>query len=68
MDEPEKVVITWNEFQENITTSFGMPRADKDFLDITLVSDDGQSVHAYKVINRPGVAGAVLQTPSSLIH
>ena len=50
MTPPEKFLITWNEFLENVTTSFGMLREDQDFLDITLVSEDGQNIHAHKVV------------------
>ena len=50
MTQPEKYLITWNKFQENVTAGFGMLREDQDFLDITLISGDGQSIHAHKVV------------------
>ena len=46
----EKLCLQWNDFKENISTSFGDLRSDKGFTDVTLVSEDGQQVEAHKVV------------------
>ena len=46
----EKLCLQWNDFQENIKIAFGNLREDKDFKDVTLVSEDGQQVEVHKVI------------------
>ena len=46
----EKLCLQWNEFQENIKSSFGKLRDDNDFTNVTLACDDGQQVEAHKVI------------------
>ena len=46
----EKLCLQWNDFQENIKSAFGNLRVDNDFVDVTLVSEDGQQVEAHKVI------------------
>ena len=46
----EKLCLQWNDFQENIKSAFGNLREDNDFVDVTLVSEDGQQVEAHKVI------------------
>ena len=46
----EKLCLKWNDFQENIRTSFGICREDKDFSDITLVCEDDVQVDAHKLI------------------
>ena len=46
----EKLCLQWNEFKENITSTFGSLREDKDFADITLACEDGQQIEAHKVI------------------
>ena len=50
MTNPEKLCLQWNEFKQNISTSFGDLRGDKDFTDVTLACEDGQQVEAHKVI------------------
>ena len=47
---PEKLVLQWNDFKDNVKTAFGNLRDDKNFTDVTLASDDGQQVEAHKVI------------------
>ena len=44
-----KLCLQWNDFQENITTAFGELKSDKDFTDVTLVSEDGQQIEAHKL-------------------
>ena len=46
----EKLCLQWSDFQENIKSAIGNLREDKDFQDVTLVSEDGQQVEAHKVI------------------
>ena len=46
----EKLCVQWNGFKDNLTTSFGNLRQDKDFTDVTLASDDGDQVDAHKVV------------------
>ena len=46
----EKFSLRWNDFQENTTSAFGNLRDDKQFTDVTLVSEDGQQLEAHKVI------------------
>ena len=46
----ERLCLQWNEFKENISSTFGDLREDKDFTDVTLVCEDGQQVEAHKVI------------------
>ena len=47
---PEKLVLQWNDFKDNVKTAFGNLRYDKNFIDMTLASEDGQQVEAHKVI------------------
>ena len=46
----EKLCLQWNDFKENISSSFGDLRGDKDFTDVTLVCEDGQQVEVHKVV------------------
>ena len=46
----EKLCLQWNDFKDNISTSFGDLRSDKDLTDVTLVSEDGEQVQAHKVV------------------
>ena len=46
----EKLCLQWNDFKENITALFGNLRHDEDFVDVTLVCEDGKQVEAHKVI------------------
>ena len=46
----EKLCLRWNEYQDNIKSSFGNLRDDNDFADVTLACDDGQQLEAHKVI------------------
>jgi len=45
----EKFCLRWNDFENNISTSFRELRDDKDFFDVTLACDDNQ-LQAHKVI------------------
>ena len=46
----EKLCLQWNNFGDNIRSSFGELREDKDFTDVTLACEDGQQVEAHKVV------------------
>ena len=46
----EKLCLKWNDFQENIGTSFENLRQAANFSDVTLVSDDGEQIECHKVI------------------
>ena len=46
----DKLCLQWNDFKENLGSSFGDLRADKDLTDVTLACEDGKQVDAHKVI------------------
>ena len=46
----EKFSLSWNEFIDNVSTSFRKLRQDKDYSDVTLVCDDEKSIRAHKVV------------------
>ena len=46
----EKLCLKWNDFEQNISSAFGLLRQDTDFVDVTLVSKDGQQVELHKVV------------------
>ena len=46
----EKFCLKWNDFQNNITSSFANLKSDTDFSDVTLVCEDGQQLEAHKAI------------------
>ena len=46
----EKLCLQWNDFKENVLTSFSSLRGENDFTDVTLACEDGQQVEAHKVI------------------
>ena len=46
----EKLCLQWNDFQENVKSSFRQLRDDKGFSDVTLACEDGQQIEAHKVI------------------
>ena len=50
MSTSEKLCLQWNDFKDNITSSFGELREDRDLTDVTLVCEDGKQVEAHKVI------------------
>ena len=50
MDSSEKLCLQWNDFKDNVSSSFGDLREDRDFTDVTLACEDGQQVEAHKVI------------------
>ena len=46
----DKLCLQWNDFKENLGSSFGTLRGDKDLTDVTLACEDGKQVEAHKVI------------------
>jgi len=50
MSSSEKLCLKWNDFQQNIQSAFGRLRQDRDFIDVTLVCEDGEKVGAHKVV------------------
>ena len=46
----EKYSLKWNDFQLNASRTFYNLRKDKDFLDVTLVSEEGEHISAHKVV------------------
>ena len=50
MGDSEKLCLQWNDFKENIASSFGELKEDRDFTDVTLVCEDGQQLEVHKVI------------------
>ena len=46
----ERLCLKWNDFEQNISSAFGILRQDKDFVDVTLVSEDGQQLDLHKVV------------------
>ena len=46
----EKFCLNWNDFEQNASNAFNQLRDDKDFLDVTLVSDEGEHLSAHKVV------------------
>ena len=50
MNSSEKLCLQWNDFKNNVSSSFGDLRGDSDFTDVTLACEDGKQVEAHKVI------------------
>ena len=46
----DKFCLKWNDFHQNASGAFKKLRKDKDFLDVTLVSEDGEHISAHKVV------------------
>ena len=46
----EKISLKWEDFQENVSSAFGTLKESGDFVDVTLVCEDGQLVKAHRVI------------------
>ena len=50
MGTSEKFILKWHEFQENLTESVGSFMKTDNFVDVTLVCEDGEEIKAHKVI------------------
>ena len=46
----KKFSLKWNEFKSTISSAFGVLREEKDFFDVTLVSDDEIQISAHKLV------------------
>ena len=46
----EKFNLKWNDFQTNVSKSFGLFRNEEYLHDVTIVSDDEQHISAHKVV------------------
>ena len=46
----EKFSLRWNDFKDSVSRSFGLLRQEKDFFDVTLVTQDEVHISAHKVI------------------
>ena len=44
----EKFSLKWNDFQKNVSQSFGLLRQEEDLFDVTLVSDDEMQIPAHR--------------------
>ena len=42
--------MKWNDFKTTVSNSFGILREEKDFFDVTLVSDDERQIPAHKLV------------------
>ena len=50
----ENFCLKWNDFVDNVTSSFGQLRTDKDFSDVTLASGDGNQIKAHRLVLASG--------------
>ena len=50
MSASEKFCLRWNDFESNISVAFRELREEKDFFDVTLVSDDERQIPAHKLV------------------
>ena len=46
----EKFCLKWNDFQQNIVSSYHELRKDNNFCDVTLVCEEGQQIEAHRII------------------
>ena len=46
----ENFFLKWNDFQANLTKKLSIFKADDDFYDVTLVSDDQKQLSAHKIV------------------
>ena len=46
----EKFCLKWNDFQNNVSQSFGVLRSEKEFFDVTLISEDETQFEAHKLV------------------
>ena len=46
----EKLCLKWNEFQQNIISSYHKLRKDYEYSDVTLVCEEGQQIEAHRII------------------
>ena len=46
----EKFSLKWNDFQANVTKSFGILRGERNLFDVTLVSDSEEQIPAHRLV------------------
>ena len=46
----EKLCLKWNDYQENIATSYRELRESQEFGDVTLVCEDNQKIEAHRLV------------------
>ena len=46
----EKFCLKWNDFKQNIVSSYHNLREDSDFCDVTLVCEEDQQIEAHRII------------------
>ena len=46
----EKFSLKWNDFQSNVSRTFGQLRSEEEFFDVSLVSDDQKMLSAHKLV------------------
>ena len=46
----EKFCLNWNDFKQNASSAFNQLRNDKDLIDVTLVSEEGEHILAHKIV------------------
>ena len=46
----EKFCLKWNDFQQNITTTYSNLRKQEELFDVTLVTDDGKQYSSHKLV------------------
>ena len=54
MSTSEKFCLKWNDFSDNLLSTFSELRCDQDLLDVALVCEDGTQIEAHKVILSAG--------------
>ena len=50
MQNTEQLSLQWDDFKDNISSTFAELRGGKDFSDVTLVSEDGKQIETHKII------------------
>ena len=50
MDNSERLALRWNDFGDNIQSTFHDLQESQNFTDVTLVCEDGDHMEAHKVI------------------
>ena len=47
---PQKFHLSWNNFHDIVINSYELLRSEKEFFDVTLVSEDGEQIEAHKLV------------------
>ena len=50
MKNTEKICLNWDDFQENLKSSFRELRNEEDFADVTLACEDGTQIQTHRVV------------------